>query len=159
MKNEVNRTLVVKKKITLFLIILLSFLTLGAWNSEVLGQSYHNGTWYSLYDATEYNADTWKTSGESIHTYSNAFIPNDGTFSFEAKLPGDDDSGKESSSSDPHDWGVENFDITFGGVRKTVNQNVTLTNTVRSGRGSFFSPYKYTYYYSYNYQINRSICL
>ena len=152
MKNEVNRTLVVKKKITLFLIILLSFLTLGAWNSEVLGQSYHNGTWYSLYDATEYNADTWKTSGESIHTYSNAFIPNDGTFSFEAKLPGDDDSGKESSSSDPHDWGVENFDITFGGVRKTVNQNVTLTNTVRSGRGSFFSPYKYTYYYSYNYQ-------
>ncbi len=28
MKNEVNRTLVVKKKITLFFIILLSFLTI-----------------------------------------------------------------------------------------------------------------------------------
>ena len=39
MKNEVNRTLVVKKKITLFFIILLSFLTLGAWNSEVLGKT------------------------------------------------------------------------------------------------------------------------
>lgn len=37
MKNEVNRTLVVKKKITLFFIILLSFLTLGAWNSELWG--------------------------------------------------------------------------------------------------------------------------
>ena len=37
MKNEVNRTLVVKKKITLFFIILLSFLTLGAWNNAAWG--------------------------------------------------------------------------------------------------------------------------
>ncbi len=37
MKNEVNRTLVVKKKITLFFIILLSFLTLGAWNNVAWG--------------------------------------------------------------------------------------------------------------------------
>ena len=37
MKNEVNRTLVVKKKFTQFFIILLSFLTLGAWNSVAWG--------------------------------------------------------------------------------------------------------------------------
>lgn len=40
MKNEVNRTLVVKKKITLFFIILLSFLTLGAWNSVAWGKTW-----------------------------------------------------------------------------------------------------------------------
>lgn len=133
----------------LLLLLLLVGVNTTAWGAD---PSFHDGIWYSLYDANVYDAETWKTSGESIHTYSDAFVPNDGTFSFEAKLPGDDDSGKESSSTDPHDWGVENFDITFAGIRKTVNQNVTLTNTKRSGSGKWYDPYRYTYYYSYNYQ-------
>jgi len=58
MKNEVNRTLVVKKKITLFFIILLSFLTLGAWNSVAWGQTYNGGTWYSLYNSSGVSTNT-----------------------------------------------------------------------------------------------------
>ena len=58
MKNEVNRTLVVKKKFTQFFIILLSFLTLGAWNSVAWGQTYNNGTWYSLYNSSGVSTNT-----------------------------------------------------------------------------------------------------
>lgn len=69
MKNEVNRTLVVKKKITLFFIILLSFLTFGAWNNAAWGQSYHNGTWYSLY-TNDYSTTTAWTTTENPTVYA-----------------------------------------------------------------------------------------
>ena len=63
------------KKFTQFFIILLSFLTLGAWNNEAFGQSYHNGTWYSYYDD---NTHTMNTQGD-WDTGSNIYAPTAGT--------------------------------------------------------------------------------
>lgn len=74
MKNEVNRTLVVKKKITLFFIILLSFLTLGAWNSVAWGQTYNGGTWYSLFTTTYNTTIAWTTTENP-----SVFAPTTGT--------------------------------------------------------------------------------
>lgn len=57
------------KKITLFFIILLSFLTFGAWNNAAWGQSYHNGTWYSLY-TNDYSTTTAWTTTENPTVYA-----------------------------------------------------------------------------------------
>ena len=134
---------------TLKTVILLLFLTLGFTNAW--GQRYHDGTWYSLYDTNEYSESTTNTSGVTIHTYSNAFVPNSGEFSFDSKLPGDGNSSKQSSNSDPKDWGVENYQINFGGKSVDVAQNVSATSS-SSGKGTFLSPYRWTFYYTYNYK-------
>lgn len=73
------------KKNTLFFIILLSFLTLGAWNNEVLGQSYHNGTWYSLYESGEVYAKNTETSKKTTY---DVFAPTTGALSLEWKKSG-----------------------------------------------------------------------
>lgn len=69
------------KKFTQFFIILLSFLTLGAWNSEVFGQSYHNGTWYSYYDDDTHTMNT----GKDWDTGSNIYAPTAGTLNVKWK--------------------------------------------------------------------------
>ncbi len=63
------------KKITQFFIILLSFLTLGAWNTIVLGQKYVGTTWYS---ATPSNF-TIKTIGDKEF---DVFPPSTGSITF-----------------------------------------------------------------------------
>ncbi len=133
---------------TLFLI--LSLFTLGAFSNLAWGQSYHDGEWYSLWDTNEYSKTT--ALGGEIHTYSDIFIPHTGNFTIGSKLPGKDDSGKESSNSDPHDYGVESYQITFGGKTVDVSINATTTKVEKSGSGKWYNPYKWTFYYSYNYQ-------
>lgn len=133
-----------------FCLVSLILMTVGigqAWGANPI---YNNGYWYSVYDATPYSKST--VSGVTLHTYSNAFVPNAGTFAFESKLPGNDQSGKQSSNSDPHDYGVEAYNINFGGQSVEVAINATVTGVDKSGRGTFLSPYKYTFNYTYNYQ-------
>lgn len=130
-------------------VILLLFLTLGFTNAW--GQSYHDDAWYSLYDTNVYSESTTNISGVTIHTYSNAFVPNSGEFSFDSKLPGNANSSKQKSDSDPNDWGVENYQINFGGKSVDVAQNVSATPE-RSGKGTLLSPYKWTFHYTYNYK-------
>ena len=157
-KSNLNGTKIlgVKSRITpsLPLLSLLLMLIFGGWSSEAWGSNpiYNNGNWYSVCDGTAYEKSTASVTGVTLQTYSNAFIPNAGTFTFESKLPGDGDSGKESSSSDPHDYGVEAYNITFGGKSVSVPINATTTEVKKSGKGSFFSPYRWTFYYAYNYQ-------
>lgn len=148
MKNEVNRTLVVKKKITLFFIILLSFLTLGAWNSQIWGQTYNNGTWYSLYDAGTYDAYIATIySSPDIKNYS-IYPPSTGTFSIASKLPGDG-SATNTKKQDPQNYGVHNYTLSLGGNNVSVAQNITSTY---KGSSKIVFVTVYNYSYTYNYQ-------
>lgn len=148
MKNEVNRTLVVKKKITLFFIILLSFLTLGAWNNDVWGQTSNNGTWYSLYDAGTYDAYIATTlSSPDIKEYS-IYPPSTGTFTISSKLPGDG-SATNTKKQDPQSYGVHNYTLSLGGNNVSVAQNITSTYT---GSSKIFFVTVHNYSYTYNYQ-------
>lgn len=148
MKNEVNRTLVVKKKFTQFFIILLSFLTLGAWNNDVWGQTSNNGTWYSLYDAGTYDAYIATTlSSPDIKEYS-IYPPSTGTFTISSKLPGDG-SATNTKKQDPQSYGVHNYTLSLGGNNVSVAQNITSTYT---GSSKIFFVTVHNYSYTYNYQ-------
>ena len=133
MKNEVNRTLVVKKKITLFFIILLSFLTLGAWNNDVWGAtpSYHDGIWYSLYDVTEHNHVSANAFGdeETFATYTNIFAPANGSIIFKYKRL-----AKLSTKKD--------INIYVGGTKKasqSINSTSYSGDTEKTGIGTNIS--------------------
>lgn len=121
-----------------------------AMSSNAWGQKYNGGKWYSLYEEKEYSRST--AAAGTIHAYS-AFAPNDGTFSFDTKLPGKSSSSNSGNySSDPkdYDYGVENYSVKFGNVSNSAAHNVSVSAS-RSGSGKWYSPYKWTYNYTYNY--------
>ena len=129
---------------------LLVAFALLAMSGNAWGQTYNGGKWYSLYEEKEYSRST--AAGGSIHTYS-AFAPNDGTFSFDTKLPGKSSSSNSGNySSDPkdYDYGVENYSVKFGNVSNSAAHNVSVSAN-RSGSGKWYNPYKWTYNYTYNY--------
>ena len=123
---------------------LLLALTLLAMSSNAWGQTYNGGAWYSLYDANEYSKST--TAGGEIHTYSDAFLPHDGTFSFDSKLPGNS-SGK-AKSSDPKDYGITYpYSIKFGDISTPVYSNISSS---KSTNKDWFGRYTWTYTYNYS---------
>ena len=136
------------KYITVLLLWLLS-LTAEA-------QTYNSGTWYSLYNTTEYSRNT--ATGGGIHTYNNVFIPNAGTYSFDSRIPGDNSSYSswESSSSDPkdYDYGVKAYTLNFGNINNiTVTPNVSVSASRESRKFPFIGTlYRYKYTYSHNYR-------
>jgi len=130
----------------LFLIMLM----VGAWSVPAWGQNYQESKWWSVYDTNEHTGDASNISGVTVCSYS-AFAPNAGTFSFDSKLPGKDKSSKQSSNSDPKEYEVEDYQIKFGDKTVDVSQNVSATSE-RSGKGTWLSPYKYTFKYTYNYR-------
>ena len=115
-------------------------------------QTYNNGTWYSLYNTTAYSASTSSTSGVTIHTYENSFVPNAGTYSFSSKLPGSSSATKtntSSSCSDPKDYGVTSpYTIKFGGQSTSVDLDVSSSYSKTKG----LIYYTHTYTYTYNYK-------
>lgn len=133
--------------------LLLAF-TLLAMSSNAWGQTYNGGAWYSLYDATEYSKST--AAGGEIHTYSGAFLPHDGTFSFDSKLPGKDSYEKinknSSKISDPKEYGVSEYNIEFGGKSCSVALDVSSSYSRSSKKilGTTFYTHKYTYTYNYS---------
>ena len=82
-KSNLNGTKIqgVKSRITpsLPLLCLLLMLIVGGWNNEALGQSYHNGIWYSYYDDTQ-SHEMSTTADYSIST--GIFAPTNGKLTF-----------------------------------------------------------------------------
>lgn len=129
---------------------LLLVLMVGAWSAPVWGQNYQESKWWSVYDTNEHTGDASNISGVTVCSYS-AFAPNAGTFSFDSKLPGKDKSGKQKKNTDPKEYEVEDYQIKFGEKTVNVAQNVSATSE-RSGSGSLFNPYRWTFNYTYNYR-------
>ena len=151
--KEVLRTLEgLKSRITSIkpALTMLSLLMVGAWSVPAWGQNYQESKWWSVYDTNEHTGDAANISGVTVCSYS-AFAPNAGTFSFDSKLPGKAQSDKQKSNSDPKQYEVEDYQIKFGNKTVDVSQNVSATST-RSGSGSLFSPYRWTFNYTYNYR-------
>ena len=171
-KSNLNGTniLGVKSRITpsLPLLCLLLMLTVGGWNSEAWGSNpiYNNGNWYSVYSTTTDQANTGNllSSGDkTIATYE-SFIPNDGSFSFDSRLPGDGSSttitrANDSKDYKEYDYGVSDYSLNFGNVSNiSVEQNVSVSpsqNHTTTGKSWYkVDWYSYTYTYTYN---NRNI--
>lgn len=129
---------------------LLLVLMVGAWSVPAWGQNYQESKWWSVYDTNEHTGDASNISGVTVCSYS-AFAPNAGTFSFDSKLPGKDKSGKQKNNTDPKEYEVEDYQIKFGEKTVNVAQNVSATSE-RSGSGGLFSPYRWTFNYTYNYR-------
>ena len=113
-----------------------------AMSGNAWGQTYNGGKWYSLYEEKEYSRST--AAGGSIHTYS-AFAPNDGTFSFDTKLPGN---SSAKGKTDPQNYGVSYpYSIKFGSV-----SNSSISPAISSSRSSgkdILGRYTWTYTYGY----------
>lgn len=151
--KEVLRTLEgLKSRITSIkpALTLLLVLMVGAWSVPAWGQNYQESKWWSVYDTNEHTGDASNISGVTVCSYS-AFAPNAGTFSFDSKLPGKDKSEKQWSNTDPKEYEVEDYQIKFGEKTVNVAQNVSATSE-RSGKGNLFSPYRWTFNYTYNYR-------
>lgn len=123
-------------------------------------QTYNNGTWYSVYDGGTYTSNTGNalsSSNKTLNTYT-SFVPNDGTFSFYSKLPGNDsnNSNISTSSADPksYDFGVTNYYLNIGNVNNvSVTQNISISTTQNhytTGKIIKVDWYYYTYTYTYN---------
>lgn len=127
-----------------------------ACTTQLFAQTYNGGVWYSLYSTTVNSIGTGNalsSSDKTITTYT-SFVPNAGTFSYESKLPGEGKAtatNTSSSYSDPRDYDVTNYQISFGGIKNTSNQSVSSSYSKSSKYIFPLTWYTHTYTYTYNY--------
>lgn len=154
-------TLLYKK----FILLLTLLLLIGGFSVGIEAQSYHNGTWYSLYDATEYSTGTSLVNSDQIKTYS-PFVPTNNTYSIDTRLPLTESSTTSWSKTkgDPHsyDYSTENYQLNIGNVGTvTVEHNVSIQSTEETKteneivsiipwKTKEVTYYRYRYTYTYN---------